>query len=172
MLIRIIAFDEQNMLLYVSIHQLFKIWVVPFYSAPVNLTTVLTLTNEPGTNQSTLNGEEKNRLEEGPKKYYIQSQNDLYQTSELIKFVVPFGIGVSAVMLWQFIVTFWCVVGAILGYPMTYWSDNVATVNTDTVSEASDADMVDALEAADNAQVMEQTVDDQEMAHAIGRQTK
>ena len=44
-------------------------------------------------------------------KYYIQSQNDLYQTSEWIKFLVPYGVGVSLIIAWQLWATFLCVVG-------------------------------------------------------------
>lgn len=53
------------------------------------------------------------------KRYWIQSQNDLYQTSEWIKFLVPWGIGWRLVVLWQFFATFMCVVGAIALFPFT-----------------------------------------------------
>ena len=59
-------------------------------------------------------------------KYYIQSQNDLYQTSEFVKFAAPWGLGASAVILWGFIATFWCVVGALLGWPVTWAEQRVA----------------------------------------------
>lgn len=53
-------------------------------------------------------------------KFYIQSQNDLYQTSEFIKFVVPWGIGVLLVVLWQFWATFFCVLGTKI-YDLLMW---------------------------------------------------
>lgn len=49
--------------------------------------------------------------------YYIQSQNDLYQTSEWIKFLVPWGIGSLIMVLWQFCATFMCVMG-VLAYDL------------------------------------------------------
>ncbi|KAK5052555.1 hypothetical protein LTR84_002420 [Exophiala bonariae] len=181
-----VAFDPEKLLLYVSIHQNFKLWVVPFYNAPVKLVTVLQLvkgSTEPGpepsvvydpvlskgnnldsiTNSamlpdyeradttlnktrkkvviiSPLNAQKKataipthNRFsvltsppspsptlassisggDTSGEQYYIQSQNDLYQTSEWIKFLVPWGIGDLLMVLWQFLATFMCVLGAL-----------------------------------------------------------
>ncbi|EXJ95433.1 hypothetical protein A1O1_00554 [Capronia coronata CBS 617.96] len=146
-----VAFDKDNLLLYVSMHQNFKLWVVPFYNAPVKFVTVLQLTTDPiphGPEPSEFaekspspeqgNGEMKGRRkvtfdtggtrkraarngetssESAPsqqsagEQYYIQSQNDLYQTSEFIKFLVPWGVGVFLVVAWQFIATIACVTG-------------------------------------------------------------
>ena len=61
------AYDEKTLRLYVQMHQLFKIWLIPGYSAPVSLVTVLQLVRRNGL-------------------YYIQSQHDLYQVNELVKF--------------------------------------------------------------------------------------
>lgn len=142
------------MLLYVSIHQNFRLWVVPFYVAPVKFVTVLKLTTDPapesqditappsGPSQfenskedDEINGKTKVRFAdtktrkrrkeesieltrgfdgEGTQedvKYFIQSQDDLYQTSEWIKFLVPWGLGVFFVVFWQFWATFMCVIG-------------------------------------------------------------
>jgi len=153
-----VAFDKEKMLLYVSVHQNFKLWMVPLYNAPVKLVTVLHLTKdpipEPPPDESEIalqdppieededreNGQNEKRKvkfaeskksktkgkgksthaakEAGEKgeadKYYIQSQNDLYQTSEFIKFVVPWGLGVFLVVLWQFCATIFCVWGALV----------------------------------------------------------
>ncbi|KAK5042358.1 hypothetical protein LTR84_012815 [Exophiala bonariae] len=181
-----VAFDEEKLLLYVSIHQNFKIWLVPFYNAPVNLVTVLQLVKGStllGSESSTvydpdhLKGNnlddianttilpEFERVDTTPNKgrkkvviisplnakkkstaipthnkfsvlasppspspnlatsssdgsiqheqYYIQSQNDLYQTSEWIKFLLPWGLGDLLMVLWQFLATFMCVIGAL-----------------------------------------------------------
>ncbi|KIX05996.1 uncharacterized protein Z518_03970 [Rhinocladiella mackenziei CBS 650.93] len=158
-----IAFDRGNLLLYVSIHQNFKLRMVPLYSAPVKLVTVLQLTTDPISHAQeitevpttpSVSGQENGKAEEkvgrkkvnfssedsesnksgpsenssGPvskdtgdeEKYYIQSQNDLYQTSEFIKFVVPWGIGVLFVVLWQFFVTILCVLGT-KSYDILMW---------------------------------------------------
>lgn len=95
-----IAYDEPNLILYVSIHQIFRIWVIPFYKAPVSLVSVLTLKH--------------NR---GDRKYYIDSQNDLYQVDEFIKFVAP--PGWILVWLWQFWSTFFCLLGAVALWPVS-----------------------------------------------------
>ncbi|KAL2441077.1 hypothetical protein ABEF95_011712 [Exophiala dermatitidis] len=136
-----VAFDKESLLLYVSIRQNFKLWIVPFYNAPVKLVTVLQLTTDPEQTQTDLlelvqrkvrgvtDGIARNRRARnginggsssdsssttqngGPQHYYIQSQNDLYQTSEWIKFLVPWGIGVFLIIVWQFSATIACLVG-------------------------------------------------------------
>lgn len=52
--------------------------------------------------------------------YFIQSQNDLYQVSEFIKFIVPYGIGSGLILLWHFGNTLLCVLGAIALSPITW----------------------------------------------------
>ncbi|OAL17868.1 hypothetical protein AYO22_11212 [Fonsecaea multimorphosa] len=161
------AFDEKHLRLYVSIHQNFKLWVVPFYNAPVKLVTVLQLTTDPTPlppePQETLEPMTATELDNGKVdtggnitpnssqsgatgrkqthgsgsthltfhkeaydgdsdqvKYYIQSQNDLYQTTEFIKFLVPWGIGVFLVITWQFWATILCVIGT-KTYDLLMW---------------------------------------------------
>ncbi|KEF59640.1 uncharacterized protein A1O9_04486 [Exophiala aquamarina CBS 119918] len=176
------AFDKKTLLLYVFIHQDFRLRVVPFYKAPVELVTVLQLVKGPSTSASTSdiswkspedlsltpdnqNGKtnhakadvletEPSTPNKGKKKvlftsptddrkktpalptenafsvlaspspcpvpeakdnkerYYIQSQNDLYQTNEWIKFLMPWGIGGLLMVVWQFAVTLLCVAGS------------------------------------------------------------
>jgi hypothetical protein len=175
------AFDKERLLLYVFIHQTFRLRVVPFYNAPVELVTVLQLVKGPLDSASTphksptflehfslppdhQNGKTKQEKADafekepttpnkGKKKvlftsppddrkkptalptentfsilaspspspvsepkdkagrYYIQSQNDLYQTSEWIKFLVPWGLGALIMAVWQFWATLLCVIG-------------------------------------------------------------
>ncbi|KIW16260.1 hypothetical protein PV08_06311 [Exophiala spinifera] len=149
-----VAFDKEKLLLYVSMHQDFRLWVVPFYIAPVKLVTVLQLTTDPtsqapdesapqveksplkrakkgkgggqGRRKSMISFEGKSKRDAPDRssdqyvgddsddddiKYFIQSQDDLYQTSEWIKFILPWGVGVLLMVLWQFWATFLCVVG-------------------------------------------------------------
>lgn len=103
------AFDETTLLLYVNISQIFAVWFLPFYSAPVTLTTQLQLVRK-----------------SSDRKYYIQSQNDLYQTDQFVRFVAPWGIGSTIVILWHFWATFFCVVGAYLGQPFTKYMESRA----------------------------------------------
>lgn len=94
------AFDESNLILYVSIFQVFRIWLIPFYYAPVFLTSVLKL-----------------EYNDDDGKYYIASQDDLYAVDQWIRFVAPGGW--VLVRLWQFWASFFCVVGAFLLHPIT-----------------------------------------------------
>lgn len=126
-----IAFDQQAMLLYVSMHQVFSIWILPYHKANVSITTVLHLVKSESLAESGAPHERKHAQHtEGRTKYYIQSQQDMYQTSEFIKFVLPwFGIGTITIMLWQFIATFFCVVGAIMLWPISWLEENVVGGN-------------------------------------------
>ncbi|PVH97282.1 hypothetical protein DM02DRAFT_473173, partial [Periconia macrospinosa] len=96
-----IAFDEPNSTLYVNFSQVFSIWLLPFHRSPVNCTTVIHL--------------RRNRADG---KYYIDSQNDLYQVDEFIKFVLP--PGWMLVWAWQFWSTLFCLLGAVALTPITW----------------------------------------------------
>ncbi|KAF1979801.1 hypothetical protein BU23DRAFT_548996 [Bimuria novae-zelandiae CBS 107.79] len=101
-----VAYDEHNLILYVNISQSFGLWFVPFHRARVNLTTVLKL--------------ERNR---GDGKYYIQRQDDLYQTDEFVKFLIP--PSWILMWIWQFWATLFCVLGAIALWLITYVEEQV-----------------------------------------------
>ncbi|KAH8690004.1 hypothetical protein BGW36DRAFT_432967 [Talaromyces proteolyticus] len=123
--VKSIAFDEEHLKLYVTIQQLFSIFIIPFYSAPVTLTTVLTLTDNPNEYRghydfSTPSNKKQDDGKNEPKKYWISSQEDLYQTNEFVKFFLPFGIGVFAVFVWHLFATAGCVAGAILLWPVSW----------------------------------------------------
>jgi hypothetical protein len=96
-----VAFDEANLTLYVQIFQIFRIWLVPFYYAPVELTTVLKLRHNKGDN-----------------KYYIHGQNDMYQVDQWIRFILPGGH--LLIYLWHAWATLFCVVGAYVLTPVTW----------------------------------------------------
>ncbi|KAK4968744.1 hypothetical protein LTR66_011772, partial [Elasticomyces elasticus] len=125
------AFDKKAMLLYVTMHQTFSIQYIPFHCAYVGLTTVLHLTTDPQPlplhppNRRHKLDTSFPRLDNRPR-YYIQSQNDLYQTDEFVKFVLPWlSIGPALVMIWQICATVLCVIGAVAFYPITWLSENV-----------------------------------------------
>ncbi|CAK3801241.1 hypothetical protein DOTSEDRAFT_69674 [Lecanosticta acicola] len=113
-----VAFDETNLILYVNISQVFAIWLVPFHRAPVTLTTQLQLVRGSPS-----------------RKYYIQSQNDLYQADQLVKFFAPWGIGQTFVLLVNFWATFLCVVMAWLGSPFTRYMQARADQGSQTNGE-------------------------------------
>ena len=96
------AYDEKNLLLYVTLSQVFKIWILPFYRAPVDLVTVLKL-----------------RYSRGDGKFYIASQNDLYQVDQFVKFIPFFPGSTLLVWAWQFLATGFCFLGALALWPMS-----------------------------------------------------
>lgn len=100
-----VAFDEANLTLYVTIFQIFRIWAVPFYYAPVRLTTVLSLRHSPSTD-----------------KYLIEKQDDLYQVDQWIRFIAPGGW--MLIWIWQAWATLFCVLGTWLLWPVTWVEEN------------------------------------------------
>lgn len=113
------AYDKDNLKLYVSLDQVFSIWVIPFHAAPVSLTTVLDLETEPADRvQKTGSG--SNMVQAGGKtRYYIQKQEDLYQTSEFIKFVMPYG-GQLLVFMWHAFASLFSILGVFVLWPIMW----------------------------------------------------
>jgi hypothetical protein len=99
--------DQKQQILYISISQIFSLFFVPFYAPQVNLVTVLHLSHDTVKN-----------------KYYIDSQQDLYQLNEFVKFVWPGGA--TLLMLWQWMNTILSIVGALLLAPLTWMEEKVA----------------------------------------------
>jgi hypothetical protein len=87
--------------LYVNLDQTFSIWAIPFHRADVNLTTVIKL-----------------RKDESDGKYYILSQEDLYQTDQWVRFFW-FG-GSFVVMLVQFLATLISAASTYVFSPVTW----------------------------------------------------
>lgn len=115
------AYDPQNLILYVSIHQLFRIWLLPFFSARASLVTVLRLV--PRKHHTTATSSSPTTT------YLIQSQNDLYQVNEFVKFVSQFGILSVVVYAGQLLATLFCVVGAGLFWPVSWVEQNMVGGN-------------------------------------------
>lgn len=95
--------------------QLFSIWLVPFHVAPVTLTSVLDLTTDGSRNDAPAHGDKK--------LYYITKQEDLYQTSEFVKFILPH-VGHWLVLAWHLLATIFCVMGMTLLWPMLWLEEN------------------------------------------------
>ena len=113
-------------MLYLNITQVFKIWFIPFYAATVNLTTVLHLIQGSRTRRTVPNND----------KYYIQSQEDLYQVDEFVKFFLPFHIGTTIVAFWHWIATLCCIVGARVFGPVMAVLMDVKTVTDQAAVDA------------------------------------
>lgn len=106
-----IAYDSENLICYVNIDQIFQIWFIPIIYAPVNLTTVLRLMHN---------------KDDG--KYYLTSQDDLYQVNQFVKFFAP-GATIL-VWLFQMIATLGCVVLAIVFWPVSWIEEHGSQVAT------------------------------------------
>jgi hypothetical protein len=98
---QILEFNQKSSILFVDIRQIFSLFFVPFYKADVHLTTKLQLVHSANDG-----------------KYYIQSQEDLYQLNELVKFFWPGG----AIIIWllQVFATGMCILGALVLAPITW----------------------------------------------------
>ncbi|KAL5691622.1 hypothetical protein EMGR_006778 [Emarellia grisea] len=106
------AYDESHLTLYITMSQIFSIWVVPFHVSPVRLTTVINLTTDSGVQKpSMVNGNHT--------LYYITKQEDLYQVSEWIKFLVPH-VGHLFVLAFQSFATLFCLLGVVILYPIMW----------------------------------------------------
>ena len=125
----ILAYDAHNLILYVQIHQLFRIFLLPrVMAANVRLVTVLKLT--PMTTYSPLAEDGSQRT-----KYVIQSQNDLYQTTEFFKFFSVFRIAWLGLFMWQLMATFMCMIAQFIFAPMTWWEEDHPGRNLESRSE-------------------------------------
>jgi len=93
-------FNQKAQVLFVGIHQIFSLWFVPFYKSNVHLTTKLHLFHSPEDS-----------------KYYITSQEDMYQINDVVKFFWPGGAKI--IWLFQMFATFLCIVGSLLLAPVT-----------------------------------------------------
>lgn len=116
-----------------SIFQIFRIWLIPFYYAPVHLTSVLRL--------------ERNESDE---KYYIASQDDLYAVDQWIRFIAPGGW--ILVHLWQFWATFFCALGAVALHPITLLEQRISGGETEWRLKRKQIGQLDGRSAAEVSQ--------------------
>lgn len=116
----IAAFDEVKLIVYVNITQVFALWFIPFHRSPATLTTQLQLIRPPGS-----------------LKYFIQSQNDLYQTDQSVRFVAPWGIGPALVLFWNFWATVACAILAYIFTPFTALEQRATEDRTGLIDGAS-----------------------------------
>lgn len=78
-------------------------------------------------------------MQEKEGRYYISKQNDLYQTDSWIRFVVPFGIGALLVILWQYIATGLCVLGAAAFWPISWFEDHSDEISREVKADVDGA---------------------------------
>lgn len=116
-----VSWDQSTGVMYVGITQVFAIWLIPFHQADVSLVTVLRLVQQQNRlGLSAQDAEVNIDVSEGGK-WFIKSQNDLYQTDQFIKFVLPWFAFILP--LWQYFATLVCVVCSYLFEPVTWWEE-------------------------------------------------
>jgi len=143
------AFDAPTLTLYVSLRQIFRIWLIPGYSAPVALVTVLKLVPSPPASTSKYPLPSPSSPTPSPSNpavsntpatlsqpahrakttYLIASQNDLYQVNEFVTFWSPLRVLWVAVLALQWMATAACVLGTVLGAPVSWAEENVVGGN-------------------------------------------
>jgi len=101
--------DQKTSTLYVSMSQSFNMFFFPkwFWNPEVSLVTVLSLVHDTETN-----------------KYWIQSQQDMYQSNEFVKFLGP--VLNLLVIFWQLFGTFMSIGMALVLTPVTMVEQKVA----------------------------------------------
>ncbi|KAI1175360.1 hypothetical protein F4777DRAFT_579030 [Nemania sp. FL0916] len=126
--IKSISFDSQANILYATLRQSLTIWTMPLCIWRIDAELVCTI----DLVQLYVNDFEQARLLEdytnttrytgckaiaGPPKrrWFIRAQHDYYQPGDMLNLVDPFG----CYSVWQLFVTFLCVLGAILFWPVT-----------------------------------------------------
>ena len=105
-----------------SIRQTFRLWTVPFHAADVRLVTVLRLAR--GFSSDAAGWTHRN--DRARSKYFIAAQEDLYQTSEWVKFVSVFRVLWLVVLVAQVLATAACVLAQALGAPVSWWEERRA----------------------------------------------
>ncbi|PHH89194.1 hypothetical protein CDD83_6516 [Cordyceps sp. RAO-2017] len=132
------VFDQRTGQLFVSIHQIFSLWFVPFYKAPLRLVTVLQLRQRvaqdaagsagsagagsgEGRESAALAGPGQERT-----RYFIASQEDLYAFTDCAQMLFP-GLGPGLWYLWQLFSTLLCVLGSLFFLPLYLLMNRNAT---------------------------------------------
>ncbi|KAJ4159415.1 uncharacterized protein LMH87_008317 [Akanthomyces muscarius] len=120
------AFDEKNSLLYATARQSFTIWFFPIYSVTVKLVTVLKLEKQhsrlvhDGNTSPELEADGDSTNGASMLKYYIASQEDMYQMNYCLEFLGPH----VAARLWtlvQLFTTFVCMILSVLTLPLHFY---------------------------------------------------
>src|SRR4051812_15196080 len=109
-------YNQKSQLLFVEINQIFSLFFVPFYKSNVHLTTKLQLHHSPNDS-----------------KYYIASQEDLYQLDEVVKFFWPGGA--TIIWIWQLFATFLCILGSLILAPITWIEQRQANAKVNGVKK-------------------------------------
>ncbi|RMZ83130.1 hypothetical protein DV738_g1246, partial [Chaetothyriales sp. CBS 135597] len=127
-----IAYDKDNLVLYVYSRQRFRLGILPAVKA--KLLSVLWLTQNIDDDYNALadgvaphnSNSNGNSITGGGGKYYIKAQEDLYHPTECVRYFSPLGLGTTLVTVVQIIATIVCVIGATLGFPIISLEESAA----------------------------------------------
>ncbi|KAI1386360.1 uncharacterized protein F4822DRAFT_444756 [Hypoxylon trugodes] len=141
------SFDQKNNLLYVTLHQAFTLWFIPFslWQANVKLVTVLELEHLPidernkpllGNRdaQGSVNGD--SAINDEPwKLYFIKGQQDHYHVEDFLKFIAPWGASLLW-NFWQLWATLVCALGVIfLRTPIAFLRGRVLGLDSSAIKK-------------------------------------
>lgn len=114
-----IEYNAETQTLFLQIHQVFHLFFVPFFAPTVNLTAILYLTPSQGPSPSSdAAGSSESRRRT---RYLIKHQEDLYQSTEVVKFFWPGGTQIIG--FGRLFATLLCIVGAIALAPITWMEE-------------------------------------------------
>ena len=82
-------------------------------------------------------------------KYLIVEQNDLYQASEIVKFVDPLGLLWVVFMVWNIAATVACLLGQWVLAPVSWWEDTRVGRNLETGDEIERREKKSEIEKVD-----------------------
>ncbi|APA09050.1 hypothetical protein SS1G_02924 [Sclerotinia sclerotiorum 1980 UF-70] len=121
-----VEYNPETQTLFLQIHQIFHLFFVPFFAPTVYLTTILYLTPSTGRlqshNHNSFEGSSTGASESRRRtKYLIKHQEDLYQSTEVVKFFWPGGTKV--ISAWRLFATLLCISGAIIFAPFTWMQE-------------------------------------------------
>lgn len=102
-----IEHEQKSNTIYCELRQEFSKIFVPFYRNSAHLTTKLIL-----------------HYEEHEGKYYIKTQEDLYQPDQLIRYFFPGGS--ALILLFQYFAAYFCVIGALILAPITWFEQKIS----------------------------------------------
>ena len=108
-----------------SIWQRFAIWVVPLHSVHARLVVKLQLVRGRSSDEAG-NADQADHVDQHEARYFIRSQEDLYQTGEFVKFVSLFRVLWLGLWVWRALATLACVLGQVVLAPVSWWEERRA----------------------------------------------
>ncbi|QSZ29243.1 hypothetical protein DSL72_003755 [Monilinia vaccinii-corymbosi] len=164
-----IEYNSETQSLFVQLHQDFHLFFLPLFATTANLTTIISLTPSPASSPSSDaagSSEGRRRI-----RYLIKHQEDLYQSTEIVKFFWPGGTQI--VGFGRLVATLLCIVGAMAFAPITWMEQWGWFGNGKDVKEKGRGDEVDGEENGDEVNgVIRSKREKKRTNHGVGRKDR